>query len=173
MNDITYIYGRIPDKFFSIKKSISNWNYENISGIGQKRGHDKYAIIELNIYTIENYPNKELLNERYPNSIGKENYLNNSSVFIWRVSEAEFPKSIYENGKQELIESIRSTIDIFSFIKKQKLNLVFEITWAGYGMTDAWGKGAVSMAFTNAILSCFDKKLYEKGMNYKNKYQSV
>lgn len=158
MNEINNLNGRISNKYFSIKEKIQNWNFDKLSGIGQKRPHDRYAIIELNIYTVDNYPDKELLGKKYSGNYS-DYYINNFSFLIWKVSEYQFPKDVYEYGKPELIKSIETAIDVFSLIKEQNLKLVFEVIWAGYGVTDTWGRGAVSEAFINAILSCFDSEL--------------
>jgi hypothetical protein len=170
MNDIENLNGRISEKYFSIKKDILHWNFEKLSGIGQRRPHDRYAILELNIYTSENYPDRELLEKKYIDYNLSEHYLNNFSFLIWRIPESQFPKEIYEYGKNELTKSIEAAIDAFSLIKEQNLKLVFEIVWAGYGITDIWGKGAVYGAFMNAILSCFDNNLYNEGMKYKQNH---
>ena len=52
----------------------------------------------------------------------------------------------------------------FSKLKGQNINLVFEIIWAGYGETDAWGRGAVLSAFAKAVSSCFNEDLYQEGL---------
>jgi hypothetical protein len=165
MKEISEINGRISEKYYSIKENIRGWNFEKLTGIGQQRKHDKYAILELNIYPLENYPSKEEIHNRYD-----PYYLRNFSFLTWELSESQFPKDVYEQGKAELILGAEAAIDVFSLIKEQDLKLVFEIIWVGYAETDSWGRSAVNQAFLNAVLSCFDNKLYHEGLKYKENH---
>ena len=162
------INGKISQKYFSIKQEISDWNFEKLVGIGKKRAHDKYAILELNICKLSDYSDKEKIAES-----NDPHYLNNNSFLVWKLSESQFPKETYEYGKNELIRSAEAVVDLFSIIKEQKLDLVFEIVWAGYGIADVWGKGVVDLAFVDAILSCFDNELFQQGLENKKKHPYI
>lgn len=173
MCDVEILESSVSEIFFSLKEDILNWNYEKLSGIGHRRGHDKYAIIELNIYTLEEYPDKDKLERKFVKDISNVDCLNNFSFLVWKLSESQFPMEVYNSGKSELIKCIESALYEISLVKEQKLQLVFEIVWAGYGVTDAWGRGAVSYAFINALYSCFDYKLYQNEMNFKLKHPLI
>lgn len=142
---------------FKIKDKVNEWDFEKLNGIGFNRGHDRYSIIELKVYEFENYPNKEKL-EMFPDS-----YLD------WKVSENQFPIAYYEYGKSELRMYAEFVIDWLSSIKGKRLNLIFEINFAGYHPTDVWGRGSVGRSFLNAIISCFDDELYKTGVEKRDK----
>jgi hypothetical protein len=161
------IRGRVSERYYIIKNEIRNWNFEKLTGIGKKRGHDKYAILEINVFRFIDYPDKDKIKENYKSIRFNESYV------IWKLSDLQFPKDMYEYGKDELIQSAEAVIDLFSIIKEQRLDLVFEIVWAGYGVTDRWGMGAVNSAFVNAILSCFDDKLLQQGLESKKEHPLI
>ncbi|MEN2401629.1 hypothetical protein GKZ90_0017700 [Flavobacterium sp. MC2016-06] len=151
-----------------IETSVKKWNFEKLNGIGFYRKHDKYSIIELNIYEFENYPNNE--------NIDKLPY----SYLDWKVPENKFEISNFESGKDEMVKFAEFFINWISSIKGERLYLIFEINFAGFHPTDSWNRGACSNAFLNAIISCFDEELYNIGLEKKNTnhlqngiYQSV
>jgi|GEM_PF-6273416 len=161
------IQGRISERYYSIKKEISNWNFEKLTGIGKKALHDKYAILEINIFRFIDYPDKETIEENYKHIIFRNSFI------IWKLSESQFPKELYEYGKNELIRSSEAVIDLFSVVKEQRLDLVFEIVWAGYSVNDHWGRGVIEFAFVNSILSCFDNELFQQGLESKKRHPLI
>lgn len=151
-----------------ITTNVNGWNFENLNGIGFYRGHDKYSLIELKIFEYEKYPNKDS-NKKSP-----------YSSLEWKVPESQFSSSDFELGKSELTKYAEFIVNWFSSIKGERLNLIFEINFTGYSPADAWHRGACGRAFINAIISCFDEKLYFEGSVKKNKnhfkngeYQSI
>lgn len=110
------------------------------------------------------YPDKEKIEENY------KFILSRSSFIVWKLSDSQFPNELYEYGKSELIRSAEAVIDLFSVVKEQRLDLVFEIIWAGYAVHDLWGKGVVEHAFVNAVLSCFDYELFQQGLENKKRH---
>lgn len=156
------INAKISTRYYPIKQAILNWNFEKLKGIGKKRVNgNRYAIIELNICRLVDYSDKEKISENYHHTLSDHSYI------IWKLSETQFPKHEYEFGKEELIKSAEAVVDLFSIIKEQRLNLVFEFVWAGYSASEIWGKGVVDFAFVNAILSCFDDQLFQQGLEAK------
>lgn len=162
------IHGKISTRYYSIKQAILNWNFDKLKGIGKKRVHrDRYAIIELNICRLIDYSDKEKISKNYHHTLSDDSYI------IWKLSETQFPKDKYECGKNELIRSAEAVVDLFSIIKEQRLNLVFEFVWAGYSVSEVWGKGVVDFAFVNAILSCFDDELFQQGLEAKKRHPFI
>lgn len=140
-----------------IVSKVDEWNFETLNGIGFYRGHDKYSLIELKIFKYENYTNLDLTN-KYP-----------YSSIEWNVPESQFSKSDFELGKKGLIKYAEFIVNWFSSIKGESVNLIFEINFTGYHPCDAWHRGACERAFINAVISCFDEKLYFEGSVKKNK----
>lgn len=160
------IYGK--ESLSKIIDNLKNWNFETLDGIGFCRKHDRYSAIELKVYSLNNYPQKDKL-EQY------KSYLN------WNVDKDLFPIENYEYAKKELTKYSEFITELFSSIKGETIYLVYEINFAGYGPSDTWGRGAAGRAFLDAIVSCFDKDLYKIGIERKEKdhplkngiYQSV
>lgn len=161
------ICGRISEQYYPFKREIANWNFEKLTGIGKKSTSERYAILELNVYRFIDYPENGKI------SISYKHIVSNDSYIVWKISESQFPKEVYDYGKNELISSAEAVVNSFSAIKEQKLTLVFEIIWAGYSLNDLWGKGVVNIAFANAILSCFDESLFQKGLKSKMRHPLV
>lgn len=147
---------------------LRDWNFETLDGIGFCRMHDRYSAIELKVYNLNNYPEKDKLGQY-------KSYLN------WNVDKDLFPIENYEYAEKELVRYSEFITDWFSTIKGETIYLVYEINFAGYGPADTWGRGAAGRAFVNAIISCFDEDLYKIGIERKEKdhplengiYQSV
>lgn len=163
------IYGN--ESLSKIIDNLRDWNFETLDGIGFCRKHDKYSFIELKVYHLSHYPEKDKI----------ENHYSYYSYLDWKVDTNQFPLDYYEYGKKELIKYAEFITNWFSSIKGEKINLVFEINFAGYAPADTWGRGAAGQALLNAIVSCFDKDLYKIGMERKERdhplengiYQSV
>ncbi|MBO9585663.1 MAG: hypothetical protein J7574_15970 [Flavobacterium sp.] len=135
-----------------------DWNFETLDGIGCCRKHDKYALIELKLYHIDNHPEKDKLKFDY--------YY---SYFNWNVDPNQFPIENYEYAKQELIKYAEFITNWFCTIKGKRIPLVYEINFAGCFPADVFGRGAAGRALLDAIVSCFDEDLYKIGIEKKKK----
>lgn len=147
------LYRRSPNEFFSIKEKISEWDFSELHGIGFKRGHDKYACLELKVHDQEKYLLKE--NQQLTFS---------GSYVHWNIDPNNFPLDLYEYGKKELLTQAQFVSDLFSVLKGKEVSLIFELIFAGYHPSDVWGRGAVGNAFNAAVLSCFEPQLLKQGL---------
>ncbi|WP_343707909.1 hypothetical protein [Flavobacterium sp.] len=135
---------------------LRDWNFETLDGIGCCRKHDKYALIELKVYHVDNYPEKDKLNQYH-------------SYLLWKVDTNQFPIENYEYAQEELRRYAEFITDWFSTIKGETIYLVYEINFAGCFPADVFGRGAAGRAFLDAIISCFDDDLYKVGIEKKEK----
>lgn len=139
-----------------VTNQIIDWKYEPITGIGVISKAEKYAHIEISIYTTEYHTDK----------------------IEWSVTEELIPHEFH----QEISDVLIFFGNYLTALKgRREKNLVFEIIDGSFNNDS--GRGAFMYATVRALVGCFDKKIEvtpfqlerinsakNNGFNTKNKF---
>lgn len=153
------IYGQ--ERMSAVLNDIVKWNLEKKHGLSGSRTN-RYAFIELNLYEIGRY------NTEFNSDV--KNY---QSYIDWKVDEKLFPKSLYNIYIKELETYADFITNHISAIKGLRIQFVFEIIFAGFHVVDTGSPHAFGRAFINAIISCFDNEMYQRGQLEKQTRHSI
>lgn len=122
------------ESFKDVNDQIINWNYEPIKGVSLYTKSERYAHIEINIHTSDHYEDK----------------------VVWSVEEKFIPTKY----RQEIEDVLTFFANYLTALKgRRSKRLVFEIIDGSYKHDSR--PNAFMCATVWALVSCFDKKIFE------------
>lgn len=113
---------------------IDNWNYEPIKGVALFTKAERYAHIEISIYTTDHY----------------------TDTIVWNVKDKFIPVEFHK----EVEDVLMFFANYLTALKgRREKNLVFEIIDGSFNRDS--GRHAFMYATVWALVNCFNKKMFE------------